>query len=162
MIFERYAADLEVTRFLGWPRHTRISDTEVFLELSAGEWSRWPAGPLLIESRSDSTLLGSTGLAFETPTRASAGYVLARDAWGFGYASEALAAVVDLAQALAVARLYALCHPSHSASIRVLERGGFSREGFLTTKQVFPNLGDQAPQDVACYAHAGKSRLAPP
>ncbi len=152
MIFQRYAADAEVTRFVGWPRHASIHDTAAFLEFSASEWSRWPAGPVLIESRSDGRLLGSTGLAFETPTQASTGYVLARDAWGLGYASEALTAMVALAKTLAMTRLYALCHPSHSASIRVLERGGFTCEGLLHTQQVFPNLCD-SPQNVASYAY---------
>jgi len=160
MIFSRFAADVEVTRFVGWPRHTGISDTDSFLKFSSSEWTRWPAGPLLIESRADGTLLGSTGLAFESRHRASTGYVLARDAWGFGYASEALAAVVALAQSLAVTRLFALCHPSHSASIRVLERCGFSREGILTARLVFPNLGDDTPQNVACYVCASSSAAA--
>ena len=153
MIFQRYAADAEVTRLVGWLRHERISDTDAFLEFSAAEWARWPAGPLLIESRTDGRLLGSTGLAFETPFQASTGYVLARDTWGFGYASEALRAMVALAKGLAVTRLYALCHPSNSASIRVLDRCGFTCEGLLPTRQVFPNLGGE-PQDVASYAYS--------
>jgi [ribosomal protein S5]-alanine N-acetyltransferase len=153
MIFRRYAADAEVTRLLTWPRHERIGDTQAFLNLCASEWARWPAGPLLIESRSDGRLLGSTGLGFESPTQAFTGYVLARDAWGFGYASEALRAMVQLAQGLAITRLYALCHPSNLASIRVLERCGFNREGLLPTRQVFPNLGGE-PQEVASYGHA--------
>ncbi|HWX78949.1 MAG TPA: GNAT family N-acetyltransferase [Steroidobacteraceae bacterium] len=151
MIFRRYAADTEVTRLVGWPRHEHISDTDAFLNFSAAEWARWPAGPLLIESRSDGRLLGSTGLAFETPIQASTGYVLARDSWGFGYASEALRAVVQLAEGLAVTRLYALCHPSNLASIRVLERCDFACEGLLPMRQMFPNLGGE-PQDVASYA----------
>ncbi len=158
-IFRRYAGDAEVTRFVGWPRHGSIRDTAAFLEFSASQWSRWPAGPLLIESRSDGRLLGSTGLAFETPTRASTGYVLARDAQGFGYASEALRAMIQLAQDLAVTRLYALCHPSHLASIRVLERCGFASEGLLPTQHVFPNLDDK-PQDVASYAYPLTERIA--
>jgi ribosomal-protein-alanine N-acetyltransferase len=153
MIFQRYAADAEVTRWVGWPRHERISDTDAFLKFSAAEWGRWPAGPLLIESRADGRLLGSTGLAFETLVQASTGYVLARDAQGFGYASEALRAVVQLARGLAATRLYALCHPSNSASIRVLERCDFACEGLLPTRHVFPNLGSE-PQDVASYVHA--------
>lgn len=156
MIFQRYAADAEVTRLVGWPRHARIGDTAEFLIFSLSEWQRWPVGPLLIESRTDGTLLGSTGLAFETRYRASTGYVLARDAWGFGYAAEALGAVVDLAQSLAVTRLYALCHAAHAASIRVLERCGFLREATLAAHLVFPNLGDDTPQNVACYVHAGR------
>ena len=30
-IFERYASDPEVTRFLGWPRHQSVDDTKAFL-----------------------------------------------------------------------------------------------------------------------------------
>jgi RimJ/RimL family protein N-acetyltransferase len=157
-IFRRFAADSEVTHFVGWPRHMSIDDTIAFLEFSSSEWRRWPVGPLIIESRADGTLLGSTGMAFETPDRASTGYVLARDAWGLGYATEALAAVVVTAQDLAVTRLYALCHPANSPSIRVLERCGFSREDILAKHLVFPNLCDNKPQDVACYVHAGMNR----
>jgi len=85
-------------------------------------------------------------------TAAFTGYVLARDAQGFGYASEALRAMVTLAMGLAVTRLFALCHPSNSASIRVLERGGFLREGLLNERLIFPNLCD-SPQNVASYAY---------
>jgi RimJ/RimL family protein N-acetyltransferase len=151
LIFSRFASDPEVTRFVGWPRHTSLQDTFSFLEFSSTEWARWPIGPLLIESRVDRMLLGSTGLAFETAARASTGYVLARDAWGFGYASEALRAVVDIAQTMAVTRLYALCHTAHTASIRVLERCAFAREAVLAQHAAFPNLGDNTPKDVACY-----------
>ena len=47
-MFERYASDPEVTRFLGWPRHRMVEDTRAFLRFSAEEWKRWPAGPYLI------------------------------------------------------------------------------------------------------------------
>jgi hypothetical protein len=56
------------------------------------------------ESRTDRRLLGSTGLGFETPTRASTGYVLARDAWGQGYATEALGAIIESASNLGIGR----------------------------------------------------------
>jgi len=39
-------------------------------------------------SPSTGSLLGSTGLEFETTTRAQTGYVLATDAWGRGYATK--------------------------------------------------------------------------
>jgi hypothetical protein len=45
-IFERYANDRDVTRFLGWPRHHSIADTQMFLHFSDKEWKRWPAGLL--------------------------------------------------------------------------------------------------------------------
>jgi ribosomal-protein-alanine N-acetyltransferase len=153
-IFERYAGDLEVTRYLGWPRHRSIEDARAFVAFSDAEWARWPAGPCLIFDRATSQLLGGTGLAFETSERAMTGYVLARDAWGRGYATEALRAMVDLARELRVTRLYALCHTAHRPSWHVLEKCGFVREGVLPGAHEFPNLAPGEPQDVICYARA--------
>ena len=150
-IYQRYAADVEVTRFLAWPRHTTIEQTRAFIELSDAEWERWPAGPYLIESP-NGALLGGTGLSFETRQRVSTGYVLARDAWGHGYATEALGGIVAKAHELGVLRLEAYCHPDHRASWRVLEKNGFVREARLLRHTIFPNLDPTAPCDVLRYA----------
>src|SRR5690349_17398730 len=151
-MFQRIGSDPEVTRWVSWPMHATRADTEAFLAFAEAEWARWPVGPLLITSQRDGAVLGSTGLAFETTTRASTGFVLARDAWGAGFASEALAAMVNIATVASVRRLYALCHVRQERSVRVLERCGFVREGILHKHTVFPNLGLPEPQDVHCYA----------
>ncbi len=151
-IFSRYSSDPEVTRFLGWAMHRSLDQTHAFLRFSEAEWERWPAGPYLIEEKRAGVLLGGTGLAFETSFRAATGYVLARDAWGAGFASEALRAMVALAAELRVRRLYALCHPDHPASRRVLEKCAFAREGVLRRYVEFPNLQPGEPVDVLCYA----------
>ena len=150
-IFTRYAGDPEVTKYLGWPRHRSLDDTREFLAFSDAEWARWPAGPYLIESRATGALVGGTGLGFESATEASTGYVFARDAWGVGYATEALQAMVELSRRLGVRRLYALCHPEHRASWRVLVKAGFSREGTLSRHTAFPNLKPGVLADVLCY-----------
>ena len=150
-VFERYASDPDVTRYVGWPRHTDVSQTDGFLSFSDVEWTRWPAGPYLIFARDDRTLLGGTGLGFETPTTASTGYVLARDAWGVGYATEALTAMVRLAEQLGVKRLYALCHPDHYASRHVLEKCGFALKELRRRSAEFPNLQPGVAADVLSY-----------
>jgi [ribosomal protein S5]-alanine N-acetyltransferase len=151
-IFRRYASVAEVTRYLSFPRHVSIDQTRAFLAFSDAEWQLWPAGPYLVESREDGTLLGGTGLAFENPQRATTGYVLARDAWGHGYATEALRAVVGTAGSLGVRRLQALCHPDHRPSWRVLEKCGFTREGTLLLYAELPNLSPGEPVDLLSYA----------
>ena len=151
-IFARYASDPEVTRFVGWPVHTSVDDTRRFLTFSAGEWEQWPAGPYVVHVRAGGSLVGATGLSFETPQRAMTGYVLARDAWGQGYATETLQAMVDLAPGCGVRRLYAICHTEHAASVRVLEKCGLAREGVLRRHSIFPNLSPEQPSDVFCYA----------
>jgi RimJ/RimL family protein N-acetyltransferase len=89
--------------------------------------------------REGKTLLGSTGLQFESAQRAVTGYVLAQDAWGQGYATEALRAVIGVARGDGFRELDACCHADHRASTRLLEKCRFLRIGALAD-QVFPNL----------------------
>jgi [ribosomal protein S5]-alanine N-acetyltransferase len=151
-IFARYAGDPEVTRYLSFPTHRSVEDARAFVAYSEAEWTRWPAGPFLIELRADGTLIGGTGLLFETPQRAMTGYVLAKDAWGRGYATEALTAITALASGLGVRRLFACCHTGHHPSAHVLEKCGFEREGVLRAHSEFPNLRPGEPLDVLVYA----------
>jgi RimJ/RimL family protein N-acetyltransferase len=150
-LFARFAADAEVTRYLSWPRHRTVADTREFLDASEREWEAHGTGPYLVFSR-EGLLAGATGLHLETPYRASTGYALARDAWGRGYATEATRAMISLAWSLPrMWRLYALCHPENAASLRVLQKAGFEREGRLRKYLVFPNLGSLDPSDVLVY-----------
>ena len=146
-IFARYSSDPVVTKYLGWPRHTAIEDARAFVALSDQQWSTWAAGPLLIEDLITGALLGSTGVAFDTSDAAVTGYVLARDAWGRGFATEALGAVVAHQSRLSIGSLYALCHPDNPASVRVLEKCGFVLHAHLRRHLVFPNLASSEPQD---------------
>jgi ribosomal-protein-alanine N-acetyltransferase len=150
-IFERYASDPDVTRFLGWPRHASIHATEAFLQFSEQEWERWPVGPYLILSRANGRLLGGSGLSFQSAHEAMTGYVLAKDVWGRGYATETLTAVVAVARRLGVRRLTAQCHPEHWPSRRVLEKCGFVRDDPPTLVVEFPNLTPGGQQEAACF-----------
>ena len=152
LVYTTYASDGEVTRYLGWPRHTHVEDTRAFVAFSDSEWVKWGCGPYIAFSQEESGLLiGSTGLAFETPEVAQTGYVVRRDCWGLGFATEMLRAMVDLAEAIGVGRLYAQCHVDHHHSRHVMEKCEFSSEGLLPARMVFPNLGpDRA--DVLCYS----------
>lgn len=157
-IFERYASDEEVCKYLGWPCNKSIDETRDFLKVSDREWEIWPAGPYLIFTF-DGTLIGSTGFSFETPFRASCGYVIAKDAWGHGYATEALKAICSLAPTLGLVRLYALVYPDHKGSIRVLEKCDFAFEGILRKNSIFPNIDKCTPLDDACYSWISPSSV---
>jgi [ribosomal protein S5]-alanine N-acetyltransferase len=151
LVFQRYAGDKDVTRYLGWPTHRTVDDTRGFLAFSAVQWEREGAGPYLIWKRADGQLIGSTGLGLEPSDQAITGYVLAKDAWGQGYATEALTAMVNVATDIGLRRLYALCHPQHRASWHVLEKCGFTRDGNWRHQLEFPNLSAGLKQDVFCY-----------
>jgi ribosomal-protein-alanine N-acetyltransferase len=153
-IFTRYAGDPLVTRFLSWPTHRNLADTLAFLSWSDREWERAPAGPYLVLARKDDRLLGSTGLMFESPERATTGYVFARNEWGHGYATESLHAMVDLARDLGVGRLEGICHVDHRPSAHVMEKCGFTFEGIHRNHTEFPNLARGVKSDVRSYARA--------
>src|SRR5262245_41252999 len=151
-VFERYASDPEVTRYVSWPRHRTLESSHWFVStFSDSEWEQHPGGPYLIISRATRQILGSTGFGFETPYRATTGYVLARDAWGQGFAVEIMNAIAAQCPGLGVKRLYALCHVDHRRSARVLEKSGFAFEGTLRNYCEFPNLEDTRPADTLCY-----------
>jgi ribosomal-protein-alanine N-acetyltransferase len=153
-IFRRFASSHTVTKYLGWPRHETIRDTEAFLAFSEEQWKTWPAGPYLVTARDTGALLGSSGLSFRGAHEAVTGYVLAEDASGHGYATETLHAIIELARALSVRELRALCHPGHIASQRVLEKCGFRSEGTGTIPGAFPNLSGDAPAPVLHYVRS--------
>jgi ribosomal-protein-alanine N-acetyltransferase len=159
-IFERYAGDPDVTRYLSWPTHRSVADTDAFIEFSEHEWSLGPCGPLLIRLRDDGRLIGGTGLSCDRadPDEAMTGYVLAKDAWGSGYATEVCTAMVDLARDLGFRRVVALCHAAHRSSWRVLEKCGFVRDPRWTERMVFPNLAPSVLQDVVRYECTMKGR----
>jgi ribosomal-protein-alanine N-acetyltransferase len=151
-IFERYASHPDVTKYVGFKTHTSIEDTREFLLFSDAHWQQWPAGPLLIRLKENHRLIGSTGLSFDTSYRAMTGYILAREAWDKGYATEALNGIIEISKITDLHRIYALCHTQQQASWRVLEKCGFMREGRLRSYIIFPNLNDSEPQDVYCYS----------
>jgi RimJ/RimL family protein N-acetyltransferase len=138
-IFNRYSSDPNVTRYLGWPRHQSVSDAEAFITFSDEEWTRGGCGPYLISLRANRELLGGTGLHRRDGGNAETGYVLAADSWGRGYATEALRAMILVAEQIGIGRVFATCHVDHRASARVLEKCGFALERLLTD-QTFPNL----------------------
>jgi len=155
-IFEGYAQDPEVTRYLVWRPHDTIDDTRAYLaKCDAG----WDAGTELTWAL---TLTGQERLIGMIAARprnhmVDLGYVLAREYWGRGLMSEAAAAIVDLAfRDPAVHRVWALCDVDNHASARVLEKAGMSHEGVLRRRIIHPNISPD-PRDVHCYARIRSS-----
>jgi ribosomal-protein-alanine N-acetyltransferase len=80
------------------------------------------------------------------------GYVLQRESWGRGFATEAATAIVSWAFTLPqVYRVWATCDAENLASARVLEKAGLSREGVLRRYAVRPQIGPE-PRDAWVYA----------
>ena len=79
--------------------------------------------------------IGGIGIELHTDVErvsAEIGYWLGETMWGRGIATEALKAVTAEAfKRFDITRLYALPFADHAASVRVLEKAGYVREGHL-------------------------------
>jgi RimJ/RimL family protein N-acetyltransferase len=68
----------------------------------------------------------------ETHKRTEIGYVIGRDHWQQGFATEIVPRVIDFAfDELGLHRIEADIDPRNTGSIRIVERLGFRREGLL-------------------------------
>ena len=145
-----YARDPTVSHYVTWRAHRSIADASAFLAWCNERWTRGIAFNWAITRRSDASVLGTIE-ARPDGHRVALGYVLGRDAWGQGYASEAARSVVRWAldQPL-VHRVWAVCDLENTASARVLEKSGMVREGCLRAWAALPAF--RAPRDVWCYA----------
>ena len=123
-----------------WPY--RLRDAEAFLAQ--------PRDPLLpsflIFERTDAEprLLGSCGLGRRPSGCVELGYWVARRHWGCGYATEASAALLDIARTLRLPRLQASHFLDNPASGRVLEKLGFEPVG-ITAPRLSCARGEDAP-----------------
>jgi len=100
--------------------------------------------------RSDNVLLGTCTLFHidEQCRRAEIGYGLASSAWGHGYATEAISAVLAYGFGeMNLNRVEADIDPLNEASARALERQGFIHEGLLRERWI---VGGQK-SDSALY-----------
>lgn len=82
---------------------------------------------------SDGAFVGSCDLSEidRWHRRAEVGFILDRDAWGCGYALEAMRSVIAFAAANGLRKLTARTHLGNRRSEALLERLGFSKEGLL-------------------------------
>ena len=150
-IYESYARDAEVTRYLTWRPHRNLADGE----RPSAEWmAAWESGKYfswVITLREGEELAGMISMRPDG-WRVELGYVLGRRWWGRGLMTEAVRAVIDCALAEPeVFRVWAVCDVENMASARVLEKAGMRREGVLRRWAMHPNMGDE-PRDCFCYA----------
>src|ERR671913_988397 len=90
-IFDSYARDPEVTRYLVWTPHRSVAETEVFLRGVTTVQGGDPKYHWAVTEQGDDTARGMIALR-RSGHKADFGYVLARELWGRGYMTEALRA----------------------------------------------------------------------
>jgi RimJ/RimL family protein N-acetyltransferase len=113
--------DPEVTRFI---RPLSRSEAEERLRVAEREWLERGHGMFAVFDRLCTRFLGRAGLKFWPQfDETEVGWVLRRDAWGRGYATEAARTCVDWGfSSLPVPYLTAMIHPENEQSVRVARR----------------------------------------
>lgn len=124
-------ADPAVTQFLGDGEPLGRADAWRQLALVIGHWTLRGFGLWAVEEKATGAFVGRVG-CFEPDgwPQFELGYVLARPAWGRGYATESARCALGYAHdVLARKRVVSFIQPRNLASIRVAERLGGTREG---------------------------------
>jgi RimJ/RimL family protein N-acetyltransferase len=150
-IFEEYAQDPDVTRYLTWRPNKQVSESKEFLadclaRKKAGEQFLW-----VITLPSDDRAIGTLACRLKDH-KAELGYALAKRFWNQGLMSEAARAVTDWAMTVEpIFRIWAVCDTANTRSARVLEKAGMQREGILRRWGIHPNISAE-PRD--CFAYS--------
>jgi len=156
-----YTSDPAVTRLMDWPTQTDPREPMEFLEQCAARWDSGDEYAWIITVKPDDRAIGSISVRVRGHA-ADFGYILNRNVWRRGYATEAARAVVTWTESLSsVYRVWATCDCENFASVRVLEKVGLSREGTLRRAIVRPNLSP-VPRDALIFAKVRGDVVSPP
>lgn len=143
-VLAEFFADPETMRHIGGGTTLDLEQSRATLERMLGSFEAQGFGQLGVERKDDGALMGRCGLLVwdaeswepvrlpdaEGPVEIEVGYLLGRDFWGRGYATEAATAVRDWALAhLELDRLIALIHPGNDASAAVARKLGMEPYG---------------------------------
>lgn len=126
-------ADPEVMAHMDSVEVDDPDQTLAFVEGQVGEMERHEAIYWSVRLAADGTYLGSCDLSDIDwrHHRAEVGFVLARPAWGQGYAYEAMQAVLGHAATQGIERLWARTLVGNNASDKLLLKLGFEQEGYM-------------------------------
>jgi RimJ/RimL family protein N-acetyltransferase len=151
VIFESYARDPEVVRYLVWKPHKTVQETEQFLLACGQLWRSGKDYAYVITLKGSNSLIGMFGL-HPMKMKVEVGYALARPYWNRGYVTEILRKVIDwVFTQPEMYRVQAFCDVENTASARVMEKAGMTREGLLRRYVLHPNISSE-PRDAYLYA----------
>lgn len=150
-VFDAYASDPQVTRYLTWKPYTEIEPLAEFLETQAQQSINDESLQAYMICLKDSdSPIGSIGMHFDQ-NRVMFGYVLGKAYWGHGYMTEALRTLLDWAMDQPeIFRAYAFCDVDNPASARVMEKAGMVREGVFRRFHIAPNISPEPRDCIVC------------
>ena len=150
-IFDAYAQDVEVCRYMTWLPYNELAAYEAWLAVKIDSIGKTAATFVLCDIDNSSRVLGMVDATIGS-FKAEVGYALSKGEWGKGLMTEAVSRFVKLLLSVdEIYRVSAVCDLDNSASARVMEKSGMIYEGILRRYTIHPNISDE-PRDVKSYS----------
>ncbi len=149
-IFYTYASKEQATRFVSWPTHQAIADTQAFLRFAIKGWNAGVDYTYAIRQQATNRLVGSFGIVHEQG-KLQIGYIISPTQWGNGYATEVCQYMMgELRKLPGIYRIQTFVDAENLASINVLLKSGFVEEAQLTKWFRFVNQNNE-PKDCILF-----------
>lgn len=133
-MYDNWASDPEVTKYLTWPTHSNIEVTKMVIASWQDSYQNADHYQWAIVCRDTSTVIGTIAVVDldENTEKAEVGYCIGKNWWNRGYTSEALDAVIHyLFTQVGFNRIQARHDPKNPHSGAVMRKCGMRYEGTL-------------------------------
>lgn len=154
-MYNNWANDPEVTKYLMWPYHKTVEETRAILNDWTGQYDKDDYYHWAIIFKESNEPIGSIAAVHKDDAiqMVHIGYCIGKNWWKKGITSEALTALIKFFfEEVGVNRIEARHDPSNSNSGRVMMKCGLEYEGTLREA----NWNNQGRCDSAMYAILAK------
>lgn len=133
-MFENWASDLEVTKYLTWPAHKNHYVTQDILKNWTENYFHNDYYQWAIYIKEDNIVIGSISIMNidEINSNCEVGYCIGKKYWNKGLTTEAFNAILKIGfEKIGFERIYARHNVENIASGKVMEKCGLMYEGTL-------------------------------
>lgn len=134
-IFDFWAGDPEVTRYLTWQPHTSVEVTELVMDHWLAEYEKPDTYRYGIELKESGELIGMIDVVEYLDGCPEIGYCSGRPAWGHGYMTEALQALCEMLFDEGFKTIFIRAQRENIGSNRVIQKAGFRFTGSFEAPQ---------------------------
>ena len=150
-MFNNWASDPEVTKFLTWPTHRSIEDSKWFINKCLDSYNDLSFYNWAIELKDTHELIGNISFVKvdEDTNSTDFGWVMSRKYWGNGYAPEAANKIIDfMFNEVGGECVFAVHDVNNPKSGKAMQKVGMKYEGIIR----HCNKNNQGIVDCARYS----------
>ena len=150
-MFNNWASDDEVTKYLTWPTHKSIDDSKWFINFCLDGYKEPSFYNWVIELKDTYELIGNISIVnvFDNTDSVEFGWVIGRKYWGKGYAPEACNKIIDVMfNEVGASCVFAIHDVNNPKSGKAMQKLGMKFEGII--RQC--NRNNQGIVDCARYS----------